>query len=287
MSFSEHFPNEPENDLVRVLMNDIPSRMKLTIITPSFNQGRYIEQTICSVLAQDHQNVEHIIIDGGSTDSTIDVLERYPHLQWISEKDRGQADALNKGLTRATGDIIGWINSDDFYESNILGSVVEHFQDPDVMWVIGNLTYQFEESNERFPGRSPVVTFDRLVNDPDIVRQPSTFFRKAFLEQAGGWNPAFFMVMDFDLWMRLSKLSSPRMVSENWAYFRLHAFQKTSSANTLRQMKELTAILKREQVPWIKIWNLRMRKRLASIKAHLKRMLLKVRLLSPKYSSRP
>lgn len=278
--------NEPRGNAPGVYKK-YPESMKLTIITPSFNQGVYIEQTIKSVLTQDYQNVEHIVMDGGSADCTVNILKKYPHLKWVSEKDRGQADALNKGLARATGDIIGWINSDDLYESNIFGSVMEHFQDPGVMWIIGNLTYQFEESNERFSGRSPVVTLDRLVNNPDIVRQQPTFFRKVLLEQAGGWNPAFFMVMDFDLWMRLSKLSSPKMVSENWAYFRWHALQKTSSANTLRQMKELIAVLKREQVPWTKIWSLRLRKMWANMKGRLKDLLLRTGVLNSRYRSRP
>ena len=121
----------------------------------------------------------------------------------------------------------------------------------------------------------------------DIVRQQPTFFRKAFIEQAGGWNPEFFMVMDFDLWIRLAKMSPPRMVNENWAYFRLHALQKTSHANTLRQKKELIAILKREQVHWAIIANIRLRKNWASMKGCLKELLLNVGIISPRYRARP
>jgi glycosyltransferase involved in cell wall biosynthesis len=105
----------------------------ISIITPSFNQGAYIEQTILSVLHQDYGHVEHIVVDGGSTDATLDVLRRYPHLKWVSEKDRGQADALNKGLALAKGDIIGWVNSDDYYQDNIFGSVVGHFRATSMM----------------------------------------------------------------------------------------------------------------------------------------------------------
>ena len=161
-------------------MNALP---KLSIITPSFNQGVYIEQTI-----------------------------------------------------RSTGDIVGWINSDDYYEENIFESVMECFQDPDVMWVIGNLTHVFEQTKEMVPDRSPHVTFDRLVRNPDIIRQQPTFF------------PDYFMAVDFDLWTRLTRLSSPRMMKRNWAYFRLHTLQKTSHANVLRQKEEIVAILRREGV---------------------------------------
>ncbi|WP_413934483.1 glycosyltransferase family 2 protein [Nitrospira sp. BLG_1] len=267
--------------------NSMSQPLKLTIITPSFNQGAYIEQTIGSVLAQDYPRVEHIVIDGGSTDCTVDVLNKYPHLLWVSERDRGQADALNKGLAKASGDIIGWINSDDYYETNIFKSVVEYFQDPDVMWVVGNLTYRFEDSNESIPGRSPVISFDRLLNNPDIVRQQSAFFRKAFIERVGGWNSEYFMVMDFDLWVRMAKISAPMMVDENWAYFRLHSLQKTSYTNTLRQARELGAILKCEKVHWVIIANLWLRKRWASMKGCLKECLVNSRIINPRYRSRP
>ena len=92
--------------------------MKISIITPSFNQGKYIEQTILSVLNQSYKNFEHIICDGGSTDGTVDVLKKYKHLIWVSEEDEGQSDALSKALSMSSGDIIGWINSDDYYYSD-------------------------------------------------------------------------------------------------------------------------------------------------------------------------
>src|ERR1700691_3409482 len=100
----------------------------ISIITPSFNQGAYMEQTIQSVLNQHCGRVEHIVVDGGSADDTVDILKKYPHLIWVSEKDRGQADALTKGLALAKGDIIGWVNSDDYYQDNIFAAVVSHFQ---------------------------------------------------------------------------------------------------------------------------------------------------------------
>src|ERR1700680_5105962 len=123
-----------------------PNQPIVSVITPSFNQGGYIEQTIQSVLHQDYDPVEHIVIDGGSTDDTVDVLKRYPHLIWLSEKDLGQADALNKGLALARGDIIGWINSDDYYQHNIFHSVVNQFRMTNAQWVIGNLADVSDDS---------------------------------------------------------------------------------------------------------------------------------------------
>ncbi len=234
------------------------------------------------MLTQNYPHVEHVVIDGGSTDSTIDVLKRYPHLRWVSEKDRGQADALNKGLGQATGDIIGWINSDDYYESNIFGLIVKCFEDPSVMWVTGHLTLIFDQTGKLIAKGSPTVTYDQLITNPDIVRQQSTFFRKSFIERAGGWNPEFFMAMDFDLWVRLAKISSPRMIDKNLAYFRIHALQKTSHANTLRQKRELVMVLTREHVHWTITTRIRMRKNWAALKGRLKEILLKLGMISPR-----
>jgi len=265
---------------VKESLNSMSQPLKVTIITPSFNQGLYIEQTISSVLSQDYPHVEHIVIDGGSTDSTIDVLKRYPHLWWVSEKDRGQADALNKGLAKATGGIIGWINSDDYYEHGILGSIVKCFEDPDVMWVTGHLTFLLDQTGELVAKKSPTISYERLISNPDIVRQPSTFFRKSFIEQVGGWNPEFFMAMDFDLWVRLARISSPRMVDENLAYFRIHARQKTSHMNTLRQKRELLTILTREHVHWTIRSRISIQKNWAALKGRLKEVLLNLKIMS-------
>src|SRR5919202_749944 len=96
----------------------------VSVVTPSLNQGRYIEETIRSVLEQDYPRVEHIVVDGGSTDETLDVLRRYPHLRWVSEPDRGQADAVNKGFRIARGEIFGWLNADDLYVPGALAAGV-------------------------------------------------------------------------------------------------------------------------------------------------------------------
>ena len=104
----------------------------ISIITPSFNQGKFIEQTILSVLNQHYPNFEHIIIDGGSTDGSIEILKKYPHLIWKSEKDRGQSEALNKGFEVAKGEIIGWLNSDDVYLDDTLFKVTGYLKDKNI-----------------------------------------------------------------------------------------------------------------------------------------------------------
>lgn len=261
--------------------------LKFSIITPSYNQGQFIEQTILTVVSQPGVEKQHIVMDGGSNDNTTDVLKKYPHLIWMSEKDKGQADALHKGLKLSTGDIVGWINSDDYYENGIFESVAKHFEDPKTMWVIGNLGYLFDSTQEVVADNSPEVTYQRLLSNPDIVRQQPTFFRREFLLSAGGWNPGFFMVMDYDLWVRLAKVSTPKMVNETFAYFRFHALQKTSHANILRQSREISRILRREHAGLGIRLKIAARKRKEWLKGLIKSHLISAGLLDKRYQSRP
>jgi glycosyltransferase involved in cell wall biosynthesis len=220
--------------------------MKITILTPSYNQGKFIEENILSVKMQLGVEVEHIIIDGGSTDNTIDVLKKYPHLIWISEKDEGQADALQKGLLMASGDIIGWINSDDYLEENILHKVETYFQDRKIDWLIGNLTFFDQNTMKATPDKSIRVSRNSLFSNPDIIRQQPTFFRKTSIFNAGGFCKQYHLTMDIDLWFRLLRISQPLMVDENFAYFRVHEDQKTSDRNVMiPQMMELLDIFRK------------------------------------------
>ena len=259
---------------------------KISILTPSFNQGQFIEQTIRSVLDQDHADVEHIVIDGGSTDQTLDVLRRYPHLTWLSERDHGQADALNKALSMASGDIVGWINSDDFYRSRVFGSVVRHFRASAADWVIGNVSIVngLEQARVR---PSPAIDFASLASDPDIVRQQATFFRRSVLLAVGGWNAEFFMAMDYDLWMRLVRRFPPLMVDEHWASFRAHPEQKSTAANILRQAAEIARIQQREGVAPRLITQARAKKRWYSIKGAIKKRLIDMGVLPQRFRARP
>ena len=187
----------------------------------------------------------------------------------------------------ATGDIIGWINSDDFYEKNIFKSVIECFQELETMWVVGNLTYFFEKSGELITNKSPVVTVEHLIKNPDIVCQQPAFFRKDLLKRVGAWNSDCFMVMDFDLWMRLVKISPPKMINEQWAVYRNHALQKSSHGNILRQAREITSILRRESVPTKNIVMINIIKRWHWVKGYVKEFLINCGVISPKYQHRP
>jgi glycosyltransferase involved in cell wall biosynthesis len=200
--------------------------LKITVITPSFNQGKYIEQTIQSVLRQDYPNFEHIVIDGGSNDKTISILTKYPHLIWISENDRGQSHAVNKGLRMATGEIIAWINSDDCYEKGAFKAVAEFFAEhPANRIVMGNCNL-VDESGKVF---DVVVNFERGFNElkqfwvsRSIPTQPAIFFRKSLLEEFGYLDESLNYAMDFDIWMRFARKNRFYHLDRIVANYRFH-----------------------------------------------------------------
>jgi glycosyltransferase involved in cell wall biosynthesis len=256
----------------------------ITIITPSFNQGQYIDETIKSVLNQNWKWVQHIIIDGGSTDNTLEILAQYPHLKWVSGKDDGQSDALNKGLAMADGDIIGWLNSDDYYNENIFKDVVSHFQEPDVQWIIGDSNDYHVALNQYRKVKSPKISYDFLLENSESPRQPPTFFRKTILNQVNGFDKSFDFVMDYDLWIRLSKISEPRMVGSYYANFRIHSDQKTKTrANLLGFIREIDAVLKREKVSFINRKKTLFRRYKGYVKLLAKTLLVRIHLMDKKY----
>lgn len=188
----------------------LPSDPLVSVVTPSFNQGKYIRDTLDSVQRQTYRKFEHIVVDGGSTDETVAILKEYPSVSWISEPDRGQADALNKALRMAKGDIIAWINSDDFYEPNALELAVKALRDAPI--AMGRCLV-FED------GKGPLYTvpnygrtwFDLLKYwiAYSIPTQPSIFFRRSLLDslirnETEYVDPQLHYCMDYDLWIRIA-----------------------------------------------------------------------------------
>ena len=251
--------------------------MLISIIIPSFNQGNYIEQAIVSILDQDFKAIEILVIDNKSTDNTKIILKKYENkIRVISEKDFGQSDALNKGLKLASGEIIGWINADDYYEKRIFKIIAEHFEDVNINWLVGNSYYLFEDLNlvsERF---TATIDYEKLLKDPDIVNQQAAFYRRSILKKVNGFNASLHMTMDFDLWIRLSKISKPIMVKNILAYYRIHKNQKSAGKFILLQSKEINAIMKLEKQSLFKRIKFLSKRYLLFFKFLIKTRILKV-----------
>ena len=211
------------------------NRPLISIITPSFNQARFIETTIRSVLDQDYPALEYIIVDGGSRDGSVEIIQRYADrlAWWVSEHDKGQTDAINKGFSQAKGEILAWLNSDDTYEPGTLSAVADFFtQHPETGLVYANTN--FINENGRKIGRFPAAQTDypRLRQGYVHIPQQAAFFRADQWRQVGPLDPDFYFAMDYDLWVRLAKLARPvYLPRQTWANFRLHTSGKTITAD--------------------------------------------------------
>ena len=201
---------------------------RISVVTPSYNQGQYLEETLKSVIEQGYSDLEHIVIDGGSQDGTLDVIKRYEHgiAYWTSEKDRGQAEAINKGLRRATGEIVTWLNSDDLFMPNALNRAAHHFEKTDAALIHGK--------TELFG-----YGFDGLVkgaDDDDLeIRylagmpfpQPSSFFRRSVLLEQGYLDESLHYGMDYDLLVRIALNYPIKKVPDILSRYRLHKESKS------------------------------------------------------------
>ena len=207
----------------------------VSIITPSFNQAHYIEATIQSVLGQDHPRIEYIIVDGGSTDGTLDIIKKYEDRLafWVSEKDKGQTDAINKGFARATGDILAWINSDDTYEPGAVSAAVNYLQEhPEVGMVYADCNFINEQGRVIGKFGSAQTDYRRLRRGYVHIPQQTMFFRADLWRQVGPLDPSFYFAMDYDLWTRLAARTELKYLpGQVWANFRLHTSGKTIAAD--------------------------------------------------------
>jgi glycosyltransferase involved in cell wall biosynthesis len=206
--------------------------LSVSVITPSYNQGRFLERTIRSVLAQRSAfggAFEYMVVDGGSRDESVEILKRYDgELQWVSEKDRGQPDAVNKGLARTTGEIIGWLNSDDIFYPGAVAAAVEFFErrpDVDVVYGNGNHIDEGDGILETYPTED--WDFERL-KERCFLCQPAVFFRRRVVERFGPLSLDWQYTLDYEYWLRLAKNGARfARIDALLAGSRLHAETKT------------------------------------------------------------
>jgi len=208
----------------------MPDAPLVSVVTPSFNQGGFIAQTIASVLDQDYPHIEYLIVDGGSTDATRDVLRRFGgRLRWISEPDRGQTDAINKGWRQVRGQIVAWLNADDLYLPHAVAQVVAFFQaHPEVDAVYGDCDYI--DAHGQFIQRYSTRPYDylELVRTAiDFIPQPTTFLRRRVLEAVGPLDDTLHHVLDFEYWLRLGLRHTVAYLPVRLAAFRLHSTAKS------------------------------------------------------------
>lgn len=203
----------------------------ISIITPSLNQGMYIEENIKSVIDQKYPNFEHIIIDGGSTDGTIDILKKYNHLVWVSEKDGGQSEAINKGFKRARGEIIGWVNSDDCYEPGAFFAVVAELDRVHGKYIVSGDCSVIDGRGDRvgyckgrFSDHEDLIKYwDRDYTIP----QPSVFFYRDILDEFGYLDEKLHYGMDYEFWLRISKHCKIHYIEKPLAKMRVHGRAKS------------------------------------------------------------
>ena len=212
-------------------MSDLPL---VTIVTPSFNQARYIEATIQSVLGQDYPNIEYLIVDGGSSDGTVEIIKKYEGRisWWVSEQDQDKTDAINKGFSRARGEILAWLNSDDTYEPGAISAAVKYLQEhPEVGMVYGDCNYINEDGRVIGKFGSAQTNYRLLRQGYAHIPQQTMFFRADLWKQVGPLDPSFYFAMDYDLWTRLAARTVLQYVPQLWANFRLHTSGKTIAAD--------------------------------------------------------
>lgn len=202
----------------------VSSNPLVSIVTPSYNQADYLEQTIQSVLGQDYPRIEYLLVDGASTDRSVEIIKKYAGslAWWVSEKDRGQGDAINKGLARANGEIAAWLNSDDYYLPGAVSSAVNVFKEnPDALLVYGNMRAVDENGQTLNVLKYRQYSLEDLLCF-QIIGQPAVFFRREAFENAGKLDISFHYMLDHHLWIRIARQGTILHVPRVWAAARFH-----------------------------------------------------------------
>ncbi len=220
---------------------DTMSFPKVSIVTPSFNQAQFLEKTISSVIGQDYPNIEYIVIDGGSTDGSQEIIKKYEDriTYWVSEKDNGQSDAINKGLKKCTGEIVAWINSDDLYVEGAVSRAVKFFEEhPDTDLIHGDIDFIDKDGQFLFNIKTRDFTLPELL-ETNRIAQPTTFWKSKIFDDVGYLDEARHYIMDYDFWIRVAMKHRIRHIDTTIARFRLHNESKTVSRNDLFLIENL------------------------------------------------
>ena len=226
----------------------------ISIVTPSLNQGNFIEKTILSVIEQHYPNLEFLIVDGGSTDNTLDILKKYDqHIRWFSERDSGQTNAINKGLRMTGGTIVAYLNADDILLPSSLMRIAKSFLDnPEINWITGKCAI-IDEQGRNF--RSTISFYKnlllfsrsyRVLLITNYLSQPATFWRRTLMEKCGMLDESFNYVMDYEYWLRLWQATPPHIIRNDLAGFRIQRNSKTTTfGHSLDYIEEEKRILER------------------------------------------
>jgi glycosyltransferase involved in cell wall biosynthesis len=220
---------------------------RITIVTPSYNQGAFIEQTILSVLGQGYEDLEYFVFDGGSTDATVDILRRYDGRlsYWQSKRDDGQADAINQGLARATGDIVGWINSDDFYLPGTFATVAARLDPTRPQLLAGNCMHLFEERASVSGSDVPGLHRELDLRLADYLIQPATFWTATAWRAVGPLAATLHYAFDWDWFIRAQQQGVEILTTEKFlSVYRIHG-QHKSGVGGGRRTAELREIYRR------------------------------------------
>lgn len=223
------WPWTDETQIMPETMPDGSPWPRISIVTPSFNQGQFLDETIRSVLSQGYPNLEYLIIDGGSTDNSIEIIKNYePWLAyWVSEPDRGQSHAINKGFSRSSGEIMAWINSDDYYLPGAFVQVALTFKENNTQWCAGECKFLLANGGEKNGWGKPVPEIERWFVGP-MVMQPGVFWKREIWDHSNKIDDTMEYSFDYDLWFQFVKHQPfPYWIDDLIAVFRIHDKSKT------------------------------------------------------------
>jgi glycosyltransferase involved in cell wall biosynthesis len=218
----------------------------VSIITPSFNQGQFIEETILSIRNQSYKNIEHIVIDGGSTDHTLEILNKYSSsVSWISGPDKGQTDAINKGIKRSHGEILAYLNSDDLYLPETIKTIVDFFSEhPEIDMLYGDIIHIDKHSQYIETIKTGTINFEKYLTGLVYLPQPTVFFRRKIIGKTGYFDEKLHLAMDLDYWIRVFFIFQTAYLPVTLAKARIYPEAK-SSANVKSYFDERLYILKK------------------------------------------